>query len=177
MIKIKTRFQGLYIFKNKINRDKRGHLIEIYNQKFLNKKFLFEYYSYSIKNVLRGLHFQRYKQQAKLIIIVKGKIIDVCLDLRKDSTTFGKYFVKTLSKDSINAIYIPEGFAHGFVTLNKENILLYKNSSHRNVKYEAGIKWNDSKLNIKWPKKKFIISKKDQNNMTYKNFLKKIKYL
>ena len=131
--------------------------------------------SSSKKNIIRGLHYQSKDPQGKFISVVKGKIFDVAVDLRKNSKTFGKHFKTILSDKNETSIYIPQGFAHGFATLDKENIVVYSCSNYRNKKSERGIIWNDKKLNIKWPILKPIISKKDLNNLTFDE-MKKINF-
>ena len=108
--------------------------------------------------------------QAKFLTVIKGKIFDVAVDLREKSKTFGKYFSITLSSKSYCSIYIPEGFAHGFCGLDKENIVYYSNSNYRDKTNETGILWNDPDINIKWPIKKPILSIKDKKNPTLKEF-------
>ena len=129
--------------------------------------------SLSKKNVVRGLHMQTKKSQAKFISIIKGKIYDVAVDLRKNSKTFGKYFSITLSLNKYSSIYIPEGFAHGFCGLENENIIFYSCSNYRNEKNEIGIVWNDKDLNIKWPVKNPILSDKDKQNISFKDFCRR----
>ncbi len=102
--------------------------------------------------------------------MLKGKIFDVSLDLRKDSKTFGKHFTTIISENNSKSIFIPKGFAHGFCTLEKENYIMYSNSNYRHKKSEIGIKYNDKELKIKWPIKKPIISKKDSKNMSFSEF-------
>ena len=177
MKKIKTKFKNLYILKSKNFFDKRGYLREIFIKKNLNKNFIFDYYSSSKKNTLRGLHFQKNNQQDKLIIVIKGKIIDYCLDLRRNSKTFLKIYKKTLSSKNGMSLYIPAGFAHGFLAREKENIVLYKNTVKRSKKDELGIDFFDKKLNLKLNKKNYIISQKDTSNLSLSSFLKKYKYL
>ncbi len=126
--------------------------------------------SVSKKNVIRGLHFQTKKPQAKFLTIIKGKIFDVVIDLRKNSKTFGKYFSVVLSNKSTSSIYIPEGFAHGFCGLDKENIVYYGCSNYRNKKSEIGILWNDQDLKIKWPIKNPFLSKKDSQNISFREY-------
>jgi dTDP-4-dehydrorhamnose 3,5-epimerase len=116
---------------------------------------------------------QTKKSQAKFLSVIKGKIYDVAVDLRKNSKTFGKYFSITLSLKKYSSIYIPEGFAHGFCGLEKENIIFYSCSNYRNEKNEIGILWNDKDLNIKWPVKNPIISDKDKLNITFKDFCRR----
>lgn len=174
---INTKFSGLKLIKSNLFADKRGYLREIYKKKMLKKNLIFHYYAMSKKNVLRGLHFQSKAQQAKLVSVLKGKIIDICIDLRRNSKNFGKIFKTILSEKNKNSIFIPKGFAHGYLTLDKYNLVYFKNSSYRKKSYERGIRWNDSDLNINWPTKKPILSKKDKLNMSLKDFLKKYKYL
>lgn len=177
MKKIKTKFKGLYILKSKNNFDERGYLREIFKKKILNKNFLFEYYSFSKKNTIRGLHFQKINQQGKLITVLKGQIIDFCLDLRKNSKTFLRTFKRTLSATNGESLFIPIGFAHGFIAQKSENIVLYKNTAERTKNNECGIDFFDKDLNLKLKKKKFIISSKDKKNLSLNTFLKKYRYL
>ena len=168
---IKTKFKGLLIIKRPTHNDNRGFLKELFEQNKIKNKFVFDYFSSSKKNVIRGLHLQLKKPQAKLISVMTGKIFDVVLDCRKGSSTFGKHFtIKISAKDNIS-LYIPEGFAHGFCSLENNTILYYKNSNYRNKKYEAGILWNDKDLKIKWPIKKPTISLRDKKNSSFSKFL------
>ena len=170
---IKTNFKDLFIFKNKSFKDKRGYFKELIKENQLKKKMPFTVMSYSKKNVIRGLHIQTKKSQGKFISVLKGKIYDVALDLRKNSKTFGKVYTCILSEKNANSIYIPHGFAHGFCGLDKENYIIYSCTQYRNAKSERAIKYNDKKLRIKWPSKKPIVSKKDKNAMTFAEFKKK----
>ena len=173
MIIKKTKFKGLLIVKQKNNSDKRGNLRETFNNKTLKKKFIFEYCTTSKKNVFRGFHFQIKNKQSKYVNVVKGKILDVVIDLRKNSKTFGKVFSIILSKKNALGLYIPAGFAHAYYSYDKENIIYYKLDNYYNPKYESGIIYNDPSINIKWPKKKMIISQKDKKLLTINQFLKK----
>ena len=165
------KIKGIKVFKSKPYYDERGFFKEIYKKNFLkNKEFIFHCMSVSKKNVIRGLHFQTKKPQAKFLTIIKGKIFDVVIDLRKNSKTFGKYFSIILSNKSTSSIYIPEGFAHGFCGLDKENIVYYGCTEYRNKNYELGILWNDKDLKIKWPIAKPILSKKDSKNISFKEY-------
>ena len=170
---LKTKFKDLLVFKNKSFKDKRGYFKELIKENQINKKLPFTVMSYSKKNVIRGLHIQTKKSQGKFISILKGKVYDVALDLRKNSKTFGKLFTCILSEKNSKSIYIPPGFAHGFCGLDKENYIIYSCTQYRNAKSEKAIKYNDKKLNIKWPTKKPIVSKKDQNAITFIEFKKK----
>ena len=171
---IKTKFEGLIIYQKNTFKDKRGYFRELYLQKHFNKKFPFDVMSFSKKNVLRGMHLQLKKPQAKFITVLKGKIFDVCLDCRKKSKTFGKYFSIILSERQNTSLLIPEGFAHGFCTLSNEVLLHYKCSNYRDKNSEIGILWNDKDIKIKWPLKKPIISEKDKKNLNFNDFKKKI---
>ena len=170
---IKTKFKDLLIYKKETFKDKRGYFRELYLQKHFKEKFPFDVMSLSKKNVIRGLHLQRKKPQAKLITVLKGRVFDVCVDCRKNSKTFGKYFSITMSEKENISLLIPKGFAHGFCALSKEVILHYKCSNYRDKKSETGILWNDKNINIKWPIKKPIISDKDRKNISFKIFSKK----
>tara|TARA_B100001093_G_scaffold450030_1_gene456582 strand:- start:1821 stop:2357 length:537 start_codon:yes stop_codon:yes gene_type:complete len=175
---IKTKFKGLKIIKQKNNIDSRGSLRETHNQKIVKfSNFIFEYCTTSKKNVLRGFHFQTHFQQAKYVTVVKGKIFDCVIDLRKNSKTFGKVFKIILSEKNCLSLYIPEGFAHSYYSYNKENIIYYKLSNYYKPKFESGILWNDTDLGVKWPNKKPVVSKKDKNLITLKTFISKYKGL
>ncbi len=166
----KNRFKGLLLIKGKSHKDNRGYLREIYLEKMINKKFIFQIVSKSKKNVLRGLHFQFVNPQGKYLSVIKGKIFDVMVDLRSKSKTFGKTFSIILSDKNCMSVYIPEGFAHGFLSLEKENIISYNCTNYRNIKSEVTIKWDDKKLNIKWPSKKILLSKKDEKAITFDDY-------
>lgn len=167
---MKININGIKIFKSTIYKDSRGFFSEVYKKKILKKELIFQCTSSSKKNVLRGLHLQTKKQQAKFLTVLKGKIFDVVVDLRKNSNTFGKYFSIILSNQSYSSIYIPEGLAHGFCSLDKENIVYYGCSNYRQENYEVGILWNDPDLKIKWPIKKPILSKKDSQNISFREY-------
>ena len=170
---VKTKFKDLFIYKNKSFKDNRGYFKELVKENVIKKKLRFTVMSCSKKNVIRGLHIQTKKSQGKFISVLKGKIYDVALDLRKNSKTFGKVFKCILSEKNSQSIYIPPGFAHGFCGLEKENYIIYSCTQYRNASSEKAIKYNDKKLKIKWPTKKTIISKKDKNAMTFFEFKKK----
>ena len=125
--------------------------------------------SYSKKNVLRGLHIQLKAPQAKIITVTSGKVMDVAVDLRKNSKTFGKYYSVIMSEKSDFSFYIPEGFAHGFLCLSKNCTVNYKCSKYREAKSEVTLSWNDKSIAIKWPIKKPILSVKDKigKNLSY----------
>ena len=162
--------KGLKIIKSKIYRDKRGFLREIYKNRLFKDSFLFDVMSNSKKNVLRGLHIQTKKSQAKIITVTQGKILDVAVDLRKNSKTFGKYFSIIISQNSEFSFYIPNGFAHGFLCLSKECTVNYKCSQYRHKKSETTLSWNDKDVGIKWPIKKPILSIKDKKGKSLSHF-------
>lgn len=170
----KTKLKGLRIVSNKIYKDKRGHFKEDFKSAFFKgSNFIFSCTSKSKKNVLRGLHMQTKKKQGKFVSVLKGSILDVVVDLRKNSRTFGKHFKIELTDKNGKSIFIPAGFAHGFLAREKENIVHYYNTNYRSPKHEIGIMWNDPSLKIRWPIKKPILSKKDKKNLSFKQFLKK----
>ena len=161
---VKTKIKNLIILKSKIYKDNRGFLRETFKKNILNKKFPFEITSFSKKNVLRGLHFQKKYPQAKLITVSHGKILDVAVDLRKKSKTFGKYFSIKISQNDDFSFFIPEYFAHGFLCLSESCVVNYKLSNYRKLDYEKTLQWNDPDVNINWRIKKPIMSIKDKKN-------------
>jgi len=170
---VKTGFEDLLIIQNKKFNDQRGYFKELIRERQLNKKFPFVVMSFSKKNVVRGLHIQSKNSQGKFVSVIKGKIFDVVLDLRKNSKTFGKIFTSILSENNGKSIYIPPGFAHGICGLEKENYITYSCTKYRDAKNESGILYNDKELKIKWPIKKVILSKKDKDNLSFSEYKKK----
>jgi len=166
----RTKIQDLLLVKTNIFKDKRGFFKEVEQFKILKKKFIFDCLSFSKKNTLRGLHLQKKKKQAKIITVAQGKILDVAVDLRKKSKTYGKYFSIEISHDSNFSLFIPEGFAHGFMCLSKTCLVYYKCTNYRDQKSEITLKWNDKDLNIRWPIKKPILSKKDQLGIAFSDY-------
>ena len=161
---INTKIKGLKIIKSKIFKDNRGFLRETFRKNlFNNQDFPFDIMSYSKKNVLRGLHFQSKNSQAKIITVTHGKIMDVAVDLRKNSPTFGKHFSLVISHNDDFSFYIPKNFAHGFLCLSKYCTINYKCSDYRNPKFEKTLLWNDPDIGINWPIKRPLLSKKDAN--------------
>ena len=167
----KTSFKDLIIIKNKSYKDKRGYFKELLRENEIRKKFPFLVMSYSKKNVIRGLHMQQRKSQGKFVTVIKGKIFDVVIDLRKKSKTFGKKYSIILSDKNCKSLYVPEGFAHGFCALDKDNYVVYSCTNYRDKQSEIGIKFDDKKLNINWPTKSPILSKKDKENPSLIKFL------
>ena len=172
MEKIKTKIKDLLIIKKKTYKDNRGYFRELFRENILSKKFKFEILSSSKKNVLRGFHLQKKNPQGKFVTVLNGKVFDVAVDLRKNSKTFGQYVSIILDAKENKSFFIPEGFAHGFCTLEKNTIMHYKCTNYRDAKSEIGIIWNDKDLNIKWPVKKPILSVKDTLNISLEEYLK-----
>jgi len=165
----KTKFKDLLVFNSKNFFDKRGLFRELVIQKMVKEKLIFTVVSKSKKNVLRGLHMQKKNEQGKYISVIKGKILDVVVDCRKKSSTFGKHFKIILSEKNCKSIFIPRGFIHGFLGLENENIVIYGCTNYRDKNSEIGIKWNDKDLNINWNIKNPILSKKDSKNLNFKD--------
>ena len=172
-MKIKLNFKDLFLIKNKFFKDNRGYFKELIRENVINKKFPFLVMSFSKKNVIRGLHIQTTNSQGKFISVLKGKIFDVAIDLRKNTKTFGKVYECILSEKNNTSIFIPPGFAHGLQALENENYIVYSCTKYRNKKSETTIKFDDKELDIKWPSKKFIISDKDKKGISFSEFKKK----
>lgn len=152
----KCNIDGLYIIEPTVHEDDRGYFIETYNQNDmreagLDMNFVQDNQSMSKKGVLRGLHFQKKYPQGKLVRVLKGRVFDVAVDLRKESETFGQWYGIELSEKNKKQFYISEGFAHGFLVLSDEAEFFYKCTDFYHPGDEAGIAWNDPDINIKWP--------------------------
>jgi len=177
MILEKTNIEDIILLTPRVYEDDRGYFMESYNQKkveiLIKDKFVQDNESESHKNVLRGLHFQLPPHaQSKLIRVIKGSILDIAVDLRKDSSTYGKHFKHILSGENKKQLYIPIGFAHGFLSLEDNTILNYKCSDYYNANAEASILWNDPDLAIDWGVDNPILAEKDQlaeNFVTFEN--------
>ncbi len=163
------------LIKKKKHLDKRGFFQEIYLLKEFNIKIIFSAIAYSKKRVIRGLHFQTVKKQTKVINVVKGKILDICVNLNKKSKNFGRVYKYTLKEG--DSIIVPNNFAHGYECLSKDCLVLYHLDNYRSIKGENGISYNDKDLNIKWVTKKPVISKRDESSNSFAYFKKKIKTL
>lgn len=170
MLVEETSLKGCYVLKPEVFEDRRGYFLESFNQKTfidetgLNVKFVQDNESQSSKGVLRGLHFQKAQHaQAKLVRVIKGSVLDVAVDLRHNSETFGQYFSIILSGKNKKQLFVPRGFAHGFLVLENQTLFSYKCDNYYNKSSEGGIIYNDQDLNIDWPlpKKDLIISDKD----------------
>ena len=170
----KTKIQGLILIESKKYFDNRGYFFESYNEKIyskigIKKKFLQDNFAISKKNVLRGLHYQNKKPQGKLITVIKGSILDVAVDIRKNSKTYGKHQTFLLSEKNCRQLWIPEDFAHGFLALSPNTIVNYKVTEFYDPKDQNTIIWNDKDLNISWLTKKPIISEKDKQGFLFKD--------
>lgn len=183
--KIETGIKDLFIIEPQIFEDSRGFFLESYNYNTfkeigIKNIFVQDNHSKSSKGVLRGLHFQKGEySQAKLISILRGSILDIVVDLRENSETFGVYFSIELNEKDKRMLFIPKYFAHGYLTLEDNTEFFYKCDNFYNPKSEAGIMWNDRDLNIEWNFKKYginenelIISEKDKKNMSFKEYKK-----
>ncbi|NNE32356.1 MAG: dTDP-4-dehydrorhamnose 3,5-epimerase [Winogradskyella sp.] len=180
MIITETNLEGCFILEPKIHIDRRGYFVETYNHKqFENElgldiNFVQDNESKSSKGVLRGLHYQRGKHaQAKLVRVIKGEILDVVVDIRKSSRTFGKHFSIILSEKNKKQLFIPRGFAHGFLVLKGETVFSYKCDNYYNKASESGIIFNDSQLNIDWvmPASEIVLSDKDKRLQSFETYI------
>jgi len=170
---INTNFKDLKIIKQKRNSDIRGNLRETFRKNIIKwDNLIFDYATISKKNVVRGFHFQYKFKQAKFVSVLKGKILDCVIDLRKNSRTYGKSFSIELSEKNCLSLYIPVGFAHAYYSYSDLNIIYYKLSNYWHPEYEDGILWNDKFINIKWPNKNLKVSPKDKNLKTFSQFKK-----
>jgi len=177
MILEQTEINDVILITPRVYKDERGYFMESYNQKKVDKlikdKFVQDNESVSGRNVLRGLHLQLPPyEQAKLIRVVKGSVLDVAVDLRKNSTTYGKHFKHLLSGENKKQLYIPKGFAHGFLSLEDDTILYYKCSNYYHADSEYSIAWNDPSLAIDWGVLDPILAEKDrlaENFATFEN--------
>ncbi len=154
--------------------DNRGFFQEFFKKKKFGFDVIFTANSFSKKNVIRGLHIQLKKKQEIFLTVNKGKIFDVCVDVNPKSKYFSKVYINKLKEGDM--LYIPKFFAHGFAALQNENLITYNFSNYRDKNSEIGIKFDDKDLNIKWPIKKAILSKKDRSNVSFSNFLKILKF-
>ena len=182
MVEEKIEIEGLKVFNPIAFRDQRGYFMELYNELRLNNaineevSFVQDNISNSHKNVVRGLHFQAPPfAQGKLVKVLKGKILDVVVDIRKESLTYGKHLKIELSEENCTQLWIPEGFAHGYLVLSDKSIVSYKCTNFYNPNDEYGIKWNDKTIDIDWGNNSPIISKKDHDLplLKYQKFLPK----
>jgi len=181
--RIDTPIEGLYVIEPLVFGDSRGFFMESWNKKEfeeigINCDFVQDNHSKSKKGVLRGLHFQIENVQLKLVRCIRGKVLDVAVDLRRNSKTFGQYFSIELSEENKLMLFIPKYFAHGFLVLSEEAEIIYKVDEYYDPKSDSGIIWNDETLNIDWQLGKYglsendlTISEKDRRLMTFKDFV------
>lgn len=171
---IKTRLEGLLIVEPKVFHDNRGYFYESYQQEKYSEtgidvNFVQDNQSRSVKNTLRGLHYQVNPGQAKLVRVLAGEIFDVAVDIRHESPTFGQWVGEVLSAENKRQLYIPVGFAHGFCVLSDIAEMHYKCSEYYSPKDERGILWNDETLGIEWPVINPILSERDLNHPFFKD--------
>jgi dTDP-4-dehydrorhamnose 3,5-epimerase len=173
---IETKIKDLYVIEPKVFEDSRGYFLESFNQRVfkelgLETIFVQDNQSLSQKGVVRGLHYQNPdKSQIKLIKVVSGSILDVAVDIRKESPTYGQHVSTILSSDNKRMFYVPHGFAHGFLTLEDNTVVQYKCSDFYSKEHEGGIMWNDKDLDINWGINYIpVVSDKDKNNTHFKD--------
>ena len=167
---IETKIKGVYVIEPKVFGDHRGYFMETYSDKAfreagLDYTFVQDNQSMSVYGVVRGLHFQKPPFcQSKLVRCIKGAVLDVAVDIRKGSPTFGKYVAVELTEDNHRQFFIPRGFAHGFAVLSEEAVFQYKCDNYYNKESEGAIAWNDEQIAVDWrlPLDKVILSEKDQ---------------
>ena len=181
---IETGIQGLFVFEPKVFPDSRGYFFESYNRNIfteqgINIDFVQDNQSSSTYGVIRGLHFQLPPHaQSKLVRVLSGRILDVAVDIRRGSPTFGKHFAIELSAENKKQLFLPHGFAHGFSVLSETAEVLYKCDAFYNKQSESGIMFNDPELNIDWqiPTDQQVISEKDMNNPSFSNLVEGFTY-
>jgi dTDP-4-dehydrorhamnose 3,5-epimerase len=171
---IKTRLPGVVIIEPALFCDARGSFIETwrqdrYSDAGMPSRFVQDNMSISKKGVLRGLHYQQPHAQGKLVSVLCGEVFDATVDIRLGSPSFGRWLGVTLSSENRRQLYIPEGYAHGFLTLSESAVFYYKCTDYYNPKDEKGIVWNDPDINIDWPNTIPILSKKDLSNSRLKD--------
>ncbi len=181
--RIETGIEGLVILEPKVFGDDRGFFMESYSKRDfeeigLNMDFVQDNHSKSKKGVLRGLHFQTKHTQGKLVRVIAGSVLDVAVDLRRESPTFGQVKTVLLTAENKRLFYVPEGFAHGFVTLEDNTEFQYKCTDYYAPEYDSGIIWNDKDLDINWEFEKYGIrveelnlSEKDMKQQTFREFV------
>ncbi len=175
---IETGFEGLYVIEPKVFGDERGFFMEFYNKREFQEagidvEFVQDNHSRSRKGVLRGMHFQKKHPQGKLVRVTRGAVFDAVIDIRKDSPTFGKWYGVELSEENKRMLYVPPGFAHGFLALTDVVDFMYKCTDFYYPDDEGGIIWNDPDVGVKWPGSKPTLSPKDQRWPTLKGLIEK----
>ena len=178
MLVTETNLKDVLVFEPKVFGDKRGSFFESYNHKFFTEvtgnkySFVQDNQSSSMKGVLRGLHFQNPPHaQGKLVRVLQGRALDVVVDIRKNSATYGKHFSIELTPENNKQLWIPPGFAHGFISLEEDTIFAYKCTEYYAPQSEMTIKWNDKNLNIDWGMKPLLVSEKDELGLDFCNFV------
>lgn len=181
--RVETGIKDLIVIEPTVFGDNRGFFMESYSKKDfsqigLDVEFVQDNHSKSKKGVLRGLHFQTQYVQGKLVRVTAGSVLDVAVDLRKDSSTFGKHFLVELTAENKKMFYIPPGFAHGFLTLEDNTEFQYKCTDYYASEFDSGVLWNDSDIDIDWNFEKYglsideiLLSDKDKKQQTLKEFI------
>lgn len=181
--RVETGIKDLIVIEPTVFGDNRGFFMESYSKKDFSEigmdvEFVQDNHSKSKKGVLRGLHFQTQHVQGKLVRVTAGAVLDVAVDLRKDSPTFGKYYLVELTSDNKKMFYIPPGFAHGFLTLEDNTEFQYKCTDYYAPEFDSGVLWNDSDISIDWNFEKYglsvdeiLLSDKDKKQQTLKEFV------
>ena len=184
--KIETGIKDLILIEPTVFQDQRGFFMESYSKKDfleigLHMEFVQDNHSKSKKGVLRGLHFQTKHSQGKLVRVIKGSVWDVAVDLREKSYSFGKWYGVLLSEENKKMLYVPEGFAHGFLTLEDNTESQYKCTNFYYPEYDAGVKWDDPDIGIEWPFEEFglekdeiLLSEKDIKRPGFKEYFKDV---
>lgn len=178
---VKNIIEGLYVIKPKVFEDNRGYFYESYRKDRFKEAigdidFIQDNQSFSSKNILRGLHFQREPfAQGKLVRVIQGSVLDVAVDIRAGSPTYGQHYSIVLSSSNHLQFWIPQGFAHGFLTLEDETIFSYKCTNVYDKESEGGLMFNDPTLNIQWDIDNPILSEKDMNYVPFKAFISPFK--
>jgi dTDP-4-dehydrorhamnose 3,5-epimerase len=173
----KTAIEGLLIVRPKVFNDGRGYFYESYNKRLFHEagitnEFVQDNQSLSQKNVLRGLHFQNPPHaQAKLVRVIAGAVLDIAVDIRKNSPTYGKHVAIELSEENKTLFFIPEGFAHGFLTLRDDTVFAYKCAGYYEKSAEDTLLWNDKDLNVQWGISSPLLSPKDVNGKSFRDFV------
>lgn len=176
----RTPLEGLLIITPDVYGDQRGFFFESYNQaKFrelgIELEFIQDNHAMSVKNTVRGLHFQAGVGQAKLVRCVRGRLWDVVVDIRPESPTLGQWFAVELSEENRKMFFIPVGFAHGYAVLSDQAECLYKCTNLYDAKLETGIRWNDETIGVDWPVENPILSERDQMAQSFEEYLDKVR--
>ncbi len=176
---IKTPLPGVVVMEPKLHGDSRGFFLETYREDTLKEAGISEHFvqnnhSRSTRGVLRGLHYQLTQPQGKLVRVARGAVFDVAVDVRSGSPTFGQWYGTTLDEESMRMIYIPAGFAHGFVVLSDIADFIYKCTDYYHPQSEQGVLWNDPTIGIKWPIIDVRLSEKDCNNSALQDQLEEL---